>query len=153
MYHNSVNSRTIFSFFPFKIFITIILSTITGIFLAFFVKPDLTFSQIGMDALPIILVRNELVLCLIALFSFSWLIQNLVLFSNFFLQSYFIYGALSIYGTSFTVLTTVMFAFIEGNLLILLALKSQKHSTSMIRYLPFFMVLMGLSSVLEVIIL
>lgn len=145
--------RTPSSFFPFEIFAITALSTTTGAILAFFAKPEFTISQLGMNTLPMILVRNELMLCLIALFSASWFIQDLVLFSNFFLQSYFTYSALSIYGLHLPVLATMMFAFIEGSLLVLLSLKTRKRSKPIIQYLPIFMVLMALSAIIEVIIL
>lgn len=147
-----LNLRT-HPFFSFDIVATTSLGLSTGFLAAFFANSELNFQHFGIEALPYILIRNELILSLIALFSFYWLMQDLALFSNFFLQCYFITSALNSAGISMPFLLTLAFAFVESSLLVALAFKTRKPNKPISRYLPKFILLIALSSLVEVIVL
>jgi hypothetical protein len=122
-----------------------------GILVAFYSSAQVSFHQFGLEALPTIFIQNELILCLTVLFSFFWLIQDLILFTNSFVQTYFIYSAFCSFGFSNYVFVPLLFVFIETILLVITLLKSREHKP-LIRYLPHLITLMALSALLEVII-
>ncbi|MBA7591131.1 hypothetical protein ES708_33282 [subsurface metagenome] len=121
--------------------------------MAYFIPLGLTFQPIGLDALPYILIRNIFVLCLIAFFFFSGGIQDLVLFSNSLFHFFFIFSAFSSNGPTLPVLLTLAFALFEGSLLFILAIMTRNLDRPLVHYLPAFIVLISISSILEVIVL
>ena len=118
--------------------------------MAYFSPLDLSFHPIGLDALPYILIHNILVLCLIALFSFSGGIQDFVLFSNSLFHFLYIFSEFSSNGPILPVLLTLAFMLFEGSLLFILAIMTRKLNRPIVHYLPVFIMLISISSILEV---
>ncbi|OLS14725.1 MAG: hypothetical protein RBG13Loki_1640 [Promethearchaeota archaeon CR_4] len=130
------------------------LGGIIGHITSTFFPVNVTFHPAGLSDLPVILFRNIFILILIALFSFSRLMQDLIVFSNSFFQIYIIVSAIKTVGIISPVFVTIAFAIFENGLIISLVIMARKNKNKIVKvYLPLSILLIAISSTLEVIIL